>query len=172
MTRRGAMVRALLALLVAPFVFAAPAAAATPPAPWSPPVGGLRGRLVADPPTIPAGDRFRIWLELYNTTSAPIVVREQDALAFVPDLRDAHGPVKTTSGRTEVLSSSAKRVILPGGQARLELTINGSDAPRATLDVTTHIWQLPSGHYELSGRYTAFGASSPMLLPPIALEVH
>ena len=155
---------ALAAILLAPAMVSAQAGP-----PWSAPSGGVRGRLVTNDAAVAAGGRFHVWLEVENVGSSSVTLRVADPFAFVPELHAPSGTLPASLVRSEVLSSPHTVMLAPGERRRFELTIVGEDSPRATLDVTTHIWTLPTGTYELSGRYESDGIS--VALPALALRV-
>lgn len=159
-----------LAVVLVLAVFVTPLAADAQASAWSAPVGGLRGRLATDRAVVAVGGAFHVWVELENVGSSPVTVTVADPLAFVPELRDTAGPVTTTSARTEVLASPKKVVLAPGATQVVDVATARVDSPRATLDVTTHVWTLGVGRYGLAGRFDA-GGGNVLALPPLGLEV-
>jgi hypothetical protein len=137
----------------------------------------LSGKLAVAPARIASTGSATLTLDLTNRGAAALRVPSGSPLSFHPVVRDARGAVVEPSAqRIDVLSSPHWIDLEPGKSTTLTLSIKPEAGHQ--LDVTTHMWRLTPGTYQISGRFVVEAGDAPkgawigaLDLAPVALEV-
>ena len=124
---------------------------------WSKPVAQLSGRMRVAQSRITTDQHFQITLELANRGSTSLAVQCGNPHIFsIAMLTQAGKPVKPISARIDILSSPQWGVIPGRAYLGFPVSIQSQDGAKGShLDITTLIWKLPPGKYQISGSFTA-----------------
>ena len=124
---------------------------------WSKTVAQLSGRMRVAQPRITTDQHFQITLELANQGSTPVAVQCGDPHVFTITILDGAGKqVKPTLTRVDILSSPQWGVVPGKAYLGFPVSIESQDGAKGShLDITTLIWELSPGKYQISGSFSA-----------------
>lgn len=183
--RNAVLASAFAGLLFCAIAIAKPVSPAKPDA-WSKPVAQLSGRMRLAHSRITSDQHFPLTLELANRGDTPLAVQSGNPHMFsITVLGGAGKPIKPTQARVDVLSSPQWGVIPGKAYLGFPVSIQSQGGAKGShLDITTLIWTLSPGKYQISGSFASGKPANFMgkpgkanvwegkiALPPIDIEI-